>query len=111
MRPARHGALAFDSATNHPLSKNLENIERTNKRLNGTARSPRATEDMKVLREAAENRKQRSIRLSIWANRALSEEQGRALPARATIGSTESQRPGSRAGTTDRQRHNDNGTT
>ncbi|KAF5690038.1 DNA repair rhp54 [Fusarium circinatum] len=44
----------------------------------------RATDDMKVMREAADNRRNRAFRLPPWANEALFEEKTRASPAMGT---------------------------
>ena len=82
--------------------KNLQNIRRPSAGPNSTMRSPRADEDLQVMQEAAENRRQRGFRLPTWANRALSEEASRALPARDTVQSIEHRRSGSRDMATNR---------
>lgn len=45
-----------------------------------------------MMREAADNRKRRGVRLPTWANQALSEEQNRAFPALGTVQSLEDRR-------------------
>ncbi|KAF7563794.1 hypothetical protein G7046_g297 [Stylonectria norvegica] len=75
---------------------NLQNIRRLNKQYDGTLRGPLARDDIKVMREAADKRKHRTFRLPTWANKALHEEQGRALPPRDIIESVENGRPESR---------------
>lgn len=104
MRPTcfAHAASCIALATNRFNLKNLQNIQRPNHRSNDSARRSQANEDMQVMQELAANRRQRNFRLPPWANRALSEEQGRALPARDTMQSNAHGRSGSREMAADR---------
>ncbi|KAH8737916.1 P-loop containing nucleoside triphosphate hydrolase protein [Ilyonectria robusta] len=75
-----------------PDPHNLHNIRRRSMPTEGASQSPHAKEDMDVMREAADNRKRRGVRLPTWANQALSEEQSRAFPALGTVQSLEDRR-------------------
>ncbi|KAI9166737.1 Protein CHROMATIN REMODELING 20 [Paramyrothecium foliicola] len=57
-----------------PEPHNLQNIRRSSQKSPETSRGTRAVEDLKVMREAADNRKSRSSRLPLpaWASEALS---------------------------------------
>lgn len=58
--------------------QNLQNIRRQSIQNQGyDAMNLVARDDMKVMREAADNRKRRRIRLPPWANQALAEQEGR----------------------------------
>ncbi|KAI1021539.1 hypothetical protein LB505_000093 [Fusarium chuoi] len=72
--------------TSSPDPNNLQNIRRRSSH-QGEKRS-RATDDMKVMREAADNRRNRAFRLPPWANEALFEEKTRTSP---TMGTREGQ--------------------
>ncbi|EXM37105.1 hypothetical protein V3481_004774 [Fusarium oxysporum f. sp. vasinfectum] len=68
--------------TSSPDPNNLQNIRR---RSSHRGEKPsRATDDMKIMREAADNRRNRAFRLPPWANEALFEEKTRTSPAMGT---------------------------
>ncbi|KAF9767555.1 hypothetical protein IL306_015261 [Fusarium sp. DS 682] len=74
-------ARALEKA-NSPDPNNLQNIRRRNPH-QGEKRT-RATDDIKVMREAMDNRRNRAFRLPPWANEALFEEKNRGSPAMGT---------------------------
>ncbi|POR34753.1 Protein CHROMATIN REMODELING 20 [Tolypocladium paradoxum] len=63
------GMKAPDPENANDESKNLRNIQRSSAHVE--IRSRHAIEDMAVMRQAADKRRQRSIELPTWANRAL----------------------------------------
>ncbi|KAJ4170043.1 hypothetical protein NW754_006184 [Fusarium falciforme] len=67
-----------DRRFNSPDPNNLQNIRRHS--LQRSETRPLVRDDMKVMREAMDNRKNRASRLPQWANQALEEEKNRGSP-------------------------------
>ncbi|KAF4338608.1 DNA repair rhp54 [Fusarium beomiforme] len=81
LKEAEIPARALEKA-NSPDPNNLQNIRRRNSH-QGEKRT-RTTDDIKVMREAMDNRRNRAFRLPPWANEALYDEKNRGSPTMGT---------------------------